>query len=294
MSFFSRVPGWLCALCCVGLLGSGCSLPPDPPKEDFWAGPVTGSTWKEVFRDDFEGASGTQPNPAYWNLEVVPAPYNGEEQYYTNRPENVALDGTGNLVITALREALPDGNGQPYTSGRINTKGHFEPTYGRIEARVKIPAGKGLWPAFWMLGGDIDRVGWPACGEADIIEIGGSTPGRITGSLHGPVYNGTDALHQSYTKPSGGYDDDFHVYALEWTAQGMRWLIDEQPFAWRTPEGLREERYTWVFDKPMFVILNLAVGGIYDGAPNGSTPFPSRMLVDYVKVSTLVAPAATP
>lgn len=295
MTPFLRTPVWLGALSC---LLAGCSLPPPEASADYWSGPAVGSTWTEVFRDDFDGALGSSPNPANWNLEVVEAPYNDEQQFYTGRPENVALDGNGQLVITARRETLPGANGeaskQPYTSGRINTKGRFEPTYGRIEARMKIPAGKGIWPAFWMLGGDIDRVNWPDCGEIDIVEVGGSNPAKVTGSLHGPGYSGTDALNQSIVDPNGGYDDGFHVFALEWTAKGMRWLIDEQPFAWRTPDGMREERSTWIFDKPMFVILNLAVGGVYDGKPNDATPFPSQLLVDYVKVSTLAAPAIAP
>lgn len=262
-----------------------CSEPPAPPAPDYWAGPASGSTWQEVFRDDFDGASGTLPSAATWNVELVDAPFNREMQSYTNSPDNIGLDGNGHLVFTA-RVSAP-GSVQPYTSARVNSKGHLQPRYGRIEARIKIPAGKGLWPAFWMLGADIDSVSWPACGETDIVEIGGSNPALITGSLHGPDYHEANALHGSYEKPQGSFADDFHVYALEWTANGMRWLIDEIPFAWRTPEGMAERNLGWIFDKPQFVILNLAVGGIYDGTPDGATPFPSQMLIDYVKVSTL-------
>jgi beta-glucanase (GH16 family) len=219
-------------------------------------------------------------------------PYNKELEYYTTRPDNLMLDGNGNLVITARSEFFVDLNGvkstQPYTSGRLDTHGHVEPLYGRIEARIKVPAGKGLWPAFWLLGKNIDTVNWPACGEVDILEMRGSAPNVITGSLHGPGYSDTTPFHDNFTLPSGTFADDFHVFALEWTAEGMRWLVDEQPFSWRTPQGMSAAYQTWIFDQPVYIILNLAVGGIYDGDPNASTPMPAQMLVDYVKVSTLV------
>jgi beta-glucanase (GH16 family) len=247
-----------------------------------------------VFVDDFDGPQGTTPNPAHWNLEVDGTPYNDELEYYTNRASNVSLDGSGHLVLTARREAFVDESGVPsalpYTSGRIDTQGRVMPRYGRIEARIKLPAGKGLWPAFWMLGQDIDSVGWPKCGEVDIFEAGGSNPALITGSLHAPGYSAGAALHGRFTKPTGSFADDYHLFAIEWTADGIRWLVDDEAYAWRTPSSLADQQKVWNFDQPMFIILNLAVGGIYDGDPNELTPMPSELLVDYVKVSTLNPP----
>jgi beta-glucanase (GH16 family) len=275
---------------------AGCSNPPPEAGPDFWAGP--NGTWQAVYREDFNGPSGAAADASSWNENVTAAPFNKELEYYTNRPDNLMLDGVGNLVITARSEYFVDASGltstQPYTSGRLDTHNHVEPLYGRIEARIKLPAGKGLWPAFWLLGKNIDTVKWPDCGEIDILEMAGSAPSSITGSLHGPGYGDTTPFHGDFTLPSGTFADDFHVFALEWTADGMRWLVDEQPFAWRTPQGLANQYSTWIFDQPMYIILNLAVGGIYDGAPNASTPMPSQMLVDYVQVSKLVPPAAAP
>jgi beta-glucanase (GH16 family) len=288
MTRFSIAAPVLGALLLAG--AAGCSAPPAQAGPDFWAGPK--GTWQEVYRDDFNGPSGGPADSSSWNESVMATPYNKELEYYTTRPDNLMLDGNGNLVITARSEFFVDPNGvkstQPYTSGRLDTHGHVEPLYGRIEARIKVPAGKGLWPAFWLLGKNIDTVNWPACGEVDILEMRGSAPNVITGSLHGPGYSDTTPFHDNFTLPSGTFADDFHVFALEWTAEGMRWLVDEQPFSWRTPQGMSAAYQTWIFDQPVYIILNLAVGGIYDGDPNASTPMPAQMLVDYVKVSTLV------
>ena len=288
MSFsFHAAAALLGASFFIGL--SACSSPP-PDGADFWA---PQGTFQPLFTEDFDGPAASQPSAATWNIEVTGSPYNKELEYYTSRTNNVMLDGAGHLVLTAQKEQFVDASGvmsnQPYTSGRINTQGKLTPKYGRIEARIKVPAGKGLWPAFWLLGQDIDTVQWPACGEVDIFELGGSNPKLITGSLHATGYSAGSALHGRYTKESGSFADDFHVYALEWAADGMRWLVDEVPYAWRTPQGLAQRGATWQFDKPMFIILNLAVGGIYDGDPNAGTPMPSQVIVDYVKVSTLAA-----
>jgi beta-glucanase (GH16 family) len=275
---------------CSLALQSGCSQPPEQSGTDYWAGPQ-GSSWQPLLVEEFDGPAGSAPNPATWNVEVDDSPFNQEKQAYTSRPSNVSLDGAGHLALTAQREALGASDlasALPYTSGRVNTKGLVTPQYGRIEARIKVPAGKGLWPAFWLLGQDVDTVGWPKCGEVDIFELGGSQPARITGSLHAPGYFAGSALHDRFTKEAGTFADDYHVYALEWAADGMRWLVDEQPYGWRTPKGLQSLYQTWAFDHPMFIILNLAVGGIYDGDPNAATPMPSTLLVDYVKVSKLV------
>ena len=268
---------------------SACSQPPEAAATT-WAGPK--GTWQAVFTDDFDGPAGNAPNAANWNVNVNGSPYNDELEYYTNRSSNVMLDGNGHLVLTAQHESFVDANGQtsaqPFTSGRLDTKGKVSPRYGRIEARVKVPSGKGLWPAFWMLGQNIDTVMWPKCGEVDIVELGGSQPARITGSFHAPGYNAGNALHGRLTKTFGSFADDFHVFAFEWAADGARWLVDEVAFTSRTPQGMAEAGFTWIFDQPMYMILNLAVGGIYDGDPDSATPMPSSFVVDYVKVSKLV------
>ena len=278
-------------LCLAALTtSSGCSSPPEQVGADFWAGPK--GTWQVVHREDFEGMSGSSADASVWNELVTGSPYNKELEYYTNRPSNLMLDGNGHLVITAQSEFFVDATGvtstQPYTSGRVDTQHHWETTYGRIEARIKLPAGKGLWPAFWLLGSNIDSVHWPACGEVDILEMAGHDPTTIAGSLHAVGYAENSPVHAEYTLPSGTFADDFHVFAFEWAADGMRWLVDEHPYAWRTPEGMKNIYLNWQFDQPMFVILNLAVGGIYDGDPNAQTQFPAQMLVDYVQISTLV------
>jgi beta-glucanase (GH16 family) len=285
----SHAAAWL-GVC--GLFGLGaCSAPPPSfGPADYWEPPK--GSWQPTFSEEFEGPEGSAPNPSSWNVIVNGSPFNEEKEYYTNRASNVMLDGSGHLLITARKESFVDASGVtsslPYTSGRLETKGHVEPLYGRIEARIQLPAGKGLWPAFWLLGADIDTVNWPACGEIDIFELGGSKPTLITGSLHATGYSGGSALHGNYTKQSGSFADGFHVYALEWQADGMRWLVDEVPYAWRTPQGLANTYKTWAFDHPMYVIVNLAVGGLYDGNPTDATPMPSQMLVDYVKVSKFV------
>ncbi len=287
-SFTPALLGTLC-LAALTVLG-GCSAPPPEAGADFWAGPK--GTWQLVHREDFTGMPGTGTDASTWNPLVTGAPYNHELEYYTSRPSNLMLDGNGNLVITAQSEYFVDANGvtstQPYTSGRLDTQRHWETRYGRIEARIKLPAGKGLWPAFWLLGSNIDDVHWPKCGEVDILEMAGSDPTTVAGSLHAVGYSDNSPVRAEYKLPAGTFADDFHVFAFEWAADGMRWLVDEKPYAWRTPQGLKNIYLAWQFDQPMFVILNLAVGGIYDGDPNATTQFPAQMLVDYVQISTLV------
>jgi len=263
-------------------------VPPDGTGNDW---PALNGTWTEVFKEDFNGPASSAPSGATWNVNVNGRPDNQEKEYYTDRPTNVSLDGNGNLVITAQSEhyayAAGVTSGQPYTSGRLDTRGHQQPQYGRIEARIKLPSGKGLWPAFWMLGQNIDTVHWPNCGEIDILEMAGSTPNTISGSAHGPGYSGNNAFTKKFTLGSGNFSDDYHVFAFEWTADAMRWLVDEQEFHVRTKAAVEAGGATWVFNQPMFIILNLAVGGFFDGDPDANTKFPAQMLVDYVKISTL-------
>lgn len=229
--------------------------------------------WNLVWSDEFNG---TSLNRANWTPEIGTGSGgwgNNELQYYTDRAQNVQVTG-GNLVITAQKESY---GGMNYTSARIKTQDLKSFTYGKVEARIKLPSGQGLWPAFWMLGSNISSVGWPKSGEIDIME-------RVN---HNPYVNGTvhwDAGgHAEYGRVSGNLDfSQFHVYSIEWDSKYIRWFVDGQQFNEFYIEngtGNTEE-----FQRPFFLLLNLAVGGNWPGSPNNSTPFPSQMLVDYVRV----------
>jgi beta-glucanase (GH16 family) len=168
------------------------------------------------------------------------------------------------------------------------TQETFEFTYGRIEARIKVPYGQGIWPAFWMLGNDITTSGWPKSGEIDIMENIGREPSILHGTLHGPGYSGGNGITSSITLPEGQvFSDDFHIFALEWEADEIRWYLDGEQYA----SVAKDERFTdqkpWVYDHPFFIILNLAVGGAWPGYPDETTTFPQTMTVDYVRVYQL-------
>jgi beta-glucanase (GH16 family) len=235
-------------------------------------------SWDLVWQDEFDGPAGQSPDPTKWTYDIGTDWGNAQLEYDTDRPENVSLDGVGNLAITAIKEEYEN---QPYTSARIVTRGLFEQAYGRFEARIKLPIGQGIWPAFWMLGNDIGIVGWPQCGEIDIMEYRGQEPNILHGSVHGPGYSGNDALTRSYTLPNGTFNQKFHQFAVEWTPDTIRWFIDGQHFLTVTSEIATGE---WVFNHPFYMILNLAVGGHWVGAPTSATVFPQIMLIDYVRV----------
>ncbi|MDO8971752.1 MAG: glycoside hydrolase family 16 protein, partial [Saprospiraceae bacterium] len=203
---------------------------------------------------------------------------NQELEYYTDRTENAALDGAGNLAITARSESF---GGRSFTSARLKTKGIFAQTYGRFEARIKMPWGPGIWPAFWMLGDNIDEVAWPQCGEIDIMEYRGQEPNLVHGSLHGPGYSGGAAITKSFGFTNDRFDVDFHVFAVEWGENYIDYFVDDTLYLRIKPEDVPGE---WVYNQPFFIILNVAVGGNYVGFPTPQTPFPQTMLVDYVKV----------
>ena len=242
--------------------------------------------WKLVWSDEFDGPNGSAPDPAKWFVEVNGTGFgNNELEYYTSRRENSHVED-GKLIITARKETFtgPDGVTRPYTSGRLETKGHFEQQYGRFEARIKIPAGQGMWPAFWMLGNDIDRVGWPTCGEIDIMENIGSEPSKVHGSMHGPKYSGENPLTGAFTLPRNQrFSDDFHIFAVEWEPAAIRFYVDDILYETQTPDNLPSSKH-WAFDHPFFLLLNLAVGGGWPGNPDATTVFPGSMLVDYVRV----------
>jgi beta-glucanase (GH16 family) len=262
---------------------AGCGAFHDRPKPQ----PLSG--WTLTWNDEFSTPDGSSPDPKKWTYDLGGKGWgNHELESYTNRPENAHIE-KGNLVITAQKESYTGADGIPrdYTSARLKTQDLFTQTYGRIEARIKIPAGQGMWPAFWMLGEDISTAGWPKCGEIDIMENIGKEPDKVHGSLHGPSTTArTSDLTSIFTLPAGqNFADDFHLYAVEWSPDTVRFFIDANLYAtfrqsdW--PAGGK-----WVFDHPFFIILNLAVGGDWPGPPDASTKFPQSMLVDYVRVYT--------
>jgi beta-glucanase (GH16 family) len=246
--------------------------------------------WTLVWSDEFSGADGSGIDTTKWTALTGGDGWgNQEREYYTQSLANAQVQG-GSLVITATTagaSAYTCWYGQcQYTSARLQTLGHFEQQYGRFEARMKIPRGQGMWPAFWMLGDDIDQNGWPTCGEIDVMENIGKEPGTVHGSMHGPGYSGGAALTATYVLPGGAaLADDFHVYAAEWAPDVVRFYLDSTLYETRTPADLPAGK-TWVYDHPFFLLVNVAVGGSWPGDPDGTTAFPQTMLVDYVRVYT--------
>lgn len=242
----------------------------------------TSAPWQLVWSDEFDGPAGQKPDAARWTHDVGGHGWgNNQLEYDTDRAENASLDGQGNLAIVARAESY---GGRNYTSARIKTQGLFERTFGRFEARLKLPSGQGVWPAFWLLGADIGTTGWPACGEIDVMEYRGQTPLTTQGSLHGPGYSGGGAIWTQWSLPGpAGFDDDFHVFAVDWDPARLRWEVDGEVFQTVTADHLPGGA-PWVFDSPFFIILNVAVGGGFVGSPDATTRFPQSMLVDYVRV----------
>ncbi|MFC9330687.1 ricin-type beta-trefoil lectin domain protein [Kitasatospora sp. NPDC057015] len=258
---------------------------------------TTAQTWS----DEFDGPAGRAPDSAKWTLETGGSGNgNHELQYYTNRTDNAALDGRGNLVVTARPNSdsgLTCWYGPcTYTSARLNTARTFTQAYGRFESRIKIPRGQGIWPAFWALGDDLGSAGWPNSGEIDVMENIGREPGTVHGTIHGPGYSGAGGLGAAYTLPDGrAFADDFHVFAVDWSPTAITWSVDGVAYETRTPADAAG--HTWVFGHPFFLVLNLAVGGDWPGSPDGSTSLPQTMTVDYVRASawnnSSTAPART-
>jgi beta-glucanase (GH16 family) len=240
--------------------------------------PTAIDDWTLVWEDEFDGPAGQLPDPDRWAFDIGTDWGNDQLEYDTDRPENASLDGEGRLAITARREAW---EGQPYTSARIHTRGRFAQLEGRFAARIRLPSGRGLWPAFWMLGSDFGVVGWPAAGEIDVMEYRGQEPTRVLGSLHGPGYSAGESITGYYALERGRFDTAFHVFSVEWTGDDITWFVDDAPYL-RVRRG--DVPGPWVFDQPFFLLLNVAVGGNFVGPPDESTPFPQTMLVDWVRV----------
>ncbi len=231
-----------------------------------------------VLQEEFD--KNGAPNPQIWGYDIGTGANgwgNNELEYYTDRTENVTVQN-GYLIITAIKESY---KGSGYTSARLLTKGKFDQTYGRFEARMKLPWGQGLWPAFWMLGADIDSNPWPAAGEIDIMESRGQEPTIVLGTVHGPGYSGGKSISKRYALNNDRFDTGFHVFGIEWGPNYINYYVDDVLYNQITPANVTGE---WVFNKPFFILINVAVGGSFVGSPTSETVFPQTMLVDYVRV----------
>ncbi len=220
--------------------------------------------WDLVWSDEFNSGAIDRTN---WTYDLGGNGWgNVEMEYYTDRTENARVEN-GMLIIEARQEQYER---LPYTSARLNTRGLHEFKYGRIEARMKLPSGQGIWPAFWMMG---SNAGWPLCGEMDIMEYVGKTPNTIYQTAHGPGYSGAKGIGAHFVLPAASLKDDFHVYAIDWEPEDIRWYIDGQQVFQVTP-ALIPAGSLWVFDHPFFILLNLAVGGSWPGYPDELDRFP--------------------
>jgi beta-glucanase (GH16 family) len=253
--------------------GGNPTAPPAKPADPTF--PAT----RLVFSDEFNGAAGSKPDTGKWTYDPG-VPQNGEVQYYTPNSENASMNGSGALVIEARKQ---DYQGRQYTSGRMNTGSKFSAQYGRVEARIKVPKGNGLWPAFWMMGEDfLSGRPWPYNGEIDIMEVLGRNTSEAYSTLHAPAYNGGGGYGQKYATVD--LSQDFHVWAAEWDSKGIRFFLDGRLVFDANKETVENTRGPWIFDHKFYLILNLAVGGDFPGPIDATTPFPSQMLVDYVRV----------
>jgi beta-glucanase (GH16 family) len=238
-----------------------------------------------VWSDEFSGAAGKPPDPSKWAYDIGGGGWgNNELESYTRSTRNAHLDGNGHLVIAARHEdhTGPDGHRRHYTSARLKTLGRFSFRYGKVAARMRVPAGRGLWPAFWMLGADINRVGYPNCGEIDVMELLGQQPRKVYGTVHGPGPDLDTGIGGSL-RAKRSLARGFHTYAARWTPRSVRFSLDGHVY-----EVVRKRDYPngdkWALDHRMFMLLNLAVGGSWPGAPDAATDFPARLKVDWVRV----------
>lgn len=257
-------------------------------------GPVT---WRLAWSDEFNAPAGAPPDPAIWGREVgdgtasgIPGWGNNERETYTDDAANAATDGEGHLLISVLaadRSQLCYYGPCEYTSARLRTTTRYEVHYGRLEARIKVPAGVGLWPAFWMLGANKDQVGWPKCGEIDVMEFVGRRPNEILSTIHGPGYSGSSGLSKTVDlgKP---VSDEFHTFAIEWRPDHITWSLDGTAYFEASPAEVAPN--AWVFNHPFVLTINVAAGGNLGGPIAPGTTFPQSMAVDYVRLYQAPAP----
>lgn len=261
------------------------------------AGPLTVSTptgtWTQVWSDEFTGPSGARVDTTKWRYDTADGCAgnncgwgNNEKEYYSSAPENIALNGQGQLLIVA--RIAPSGltcyyGPCRYTSAKITTRGKMHVAPGRVAARIKLAAGQGLWPAFWLLGQNIGAVGWPTSGELDVMENRGSAPTITSSAVHGPGYSGNTPFAHAHTLAGGTVADDFHTFAMEWDSLHIRFFVDDSVHYVVSKSDVQNYG-KWVFDQPFYLLLNLAIGGHFDGNPQSDSIFPATMLVDYVRV----------
>jgi len=262
----------------------GCSAPSTVGPSQTSEPPIVWEpgSWTIVWRDEFDGPAGQAPDGAHWSHEIGGNGWGNQElQYYTDSTSNTALDGEGNLVITAREEKFMANS---YTSGRLTTKAIFERAYGRFEARMKLVDGAGLWPSFWMMGSNVDDVGWPAAGEIDVVEQRGYDVRNLWGSLHAADAAGKDVPITHGVRSTDDVNANFHVFAIEWDPGNIVFLLDDEPYAQVTTSRV-PLNVKWAFDHPFFIVIDLAVGGSFGGNPNASTVMPQSIVIDYVRVS---------
>lgn len=249
--------------------------------------------WVQVWSDEFDGPAGAPVDSTKWRHDTADGCAshncgwgNNEKEYYSTARENVALNGQGQLMIVGrvARARLTCYYGPcRYTSAKITTRGKVDVAPGRVEARIKLAAGQGLWPAFWLLGQNIGAVGWPTSGELDIMENKGSAPTATSSAVHGPGYSGNTPFAHVRAVQHGSFTDAFHTFAVEWDSLTIRFFVDDTLHFRVTRTGV-ETFGNWVFDQPFFIIVNLAIGGHFDGDPASDAILPATMLVDYVRV----------
>ncbi len=291
MSQFSLRPAFiraaLTAAVTLSLAAAQTTAPTSMPNASLQIAPAD-PAWTLVWSDEFNGKAGTQPLDTFWNYDIGNEDASGwgnrELEYYTRDAANVRLDGQGNLEIRALKNAADlwcfNGDACPYTSARLNTRGKVQVESGKIEARVQVPAGVGYWPAFWMLG--LGEGSWPKNGEIDIMEWLGRTPTTVYGTLHGPGYAADKGLSTPHELPEA-VSQGFHTFAVIKRPREIVWLLDGQPYKRVSPQDLPAGT-EWVFERPFYLLLNLAVGGNWSGPVGAQTVFPGVMKIDYVRI----------
>lgn len=240
-----------------------------------------------VWADEFGGAAGQFQNAAGWTIATGGGGWgNNELQCYTTSRENAATNGQGQLVISALHTPLhlcTDSHLNNYTSARLTTQRSFSVTHGRLEIRAKLPSGAGAWPAFWALGSNLWSVGWPRCGEIDVMEYTGNRPTVTTSAAHVAAYDGSHWYASRTSPTSTTLSSTFHVYAVEWTSSSLTFYRDKTVIGTITRTEVTKHG-PWPFDKPFYLLINLAVGGTYAGPVPSTTAFPQRYVIDYVRV----------
>jgi beta-glucanase (GH16 family) len=242
------------------------------------------SSLPQVWSDEFEGPAGARPDRRNWGFETGYGWGDGELQAYTTERANASLDGKGRLAITARpeRRVTPDGVAS-YTSARLTTRRRLEFAYGRLEARMKVPAGRGLLSAFWALGSNYDSVGWPAAGEIDVMEVKGTDPATVSGTLHGALRNGRAYTVGAERTAGAPLSDAFHVYGISWSPRRMAFTLDGEVYAVLRPADL-PGRSRWTFDHPFFLLFTLSVRPRWMEPPDQTTPWPATILVDWVRI----------